>query len=175
MMAIPDTLSALFVPISSKLSGIFGKQVQTLFFTCKYYMKLSWSHLLALCMAMSHYFLAYSNPPEYVSSPVPILVILGICYSNLFLCYSLIPVIIENRKLGLALYVCLYVSIETNLCLVEYRHRCWIFLWQLCRPLSLILSSWIKHTLLPNYFSLILVLEQGFVAYLFTLWIKGVY
>jgi hypothetical protein len=96
-MAIPDTLSAFLLPFTARLSDKYGKHIQSIMLVSKF----RWILTTAFLMSISHGMLAYAYPPL---SPIPSLLIFGLCYSNNYLLYSGIPKIVSKRTLGLALY-----------------------------------------------------------------------
>ena len=87
IMAIPDTLSAVFVP----LVGIFVD---------KYGHRCKVSILCGVMMTVIHYYFAYATASS--PSPIPFLIGLGFSYAMLLIFWPSIPLVVEESKLSTA-------------------------------------------------------------------------
>lgn len=87
IMAIPDTLSAVFVPVVGIFVDKYGHR-------CKI------SILCGVMMALIHYYFAYATAES--PSPIPFLVGLGFSYAMLLIFWPSIPLVVHESKLSTA-------------------------------------------------------------------------
>ncbi|KAI8903264.1 major facilitator superfamily domain-containing protein [Gorgonomyces haynaldii] len=82
IMAIPDTLSALLVPFVGTLVDTFGHRIK-------------WLIASGSIMLTVHLYFAFATPQS--PQPFVFLCLLGIAYSFLITCWSIIPLLVEKR------------------------------------------------------------------------------
>lgn len=91
-MAIPDTISAVCVPIVGTLVDWYGHRCKTMLIT-------------GLIMMVVHTYFAFATASD--PSPVPFLTALGFAYASMLTFWPSIPLIVPEKKLSTALYVSL--------------------------------------------------------------------
>jgi Na+/melibiose symporter-like transporter len=87
VMAVPDILSAILVPLVGAYVDRFGHRIKILI-------------VCGFMICSSHFFLASGQPPKYIPSPVPFLLVLGLAYSMLFTYWSCIPILVSTYNLA---------------------------------------------------------------------------
>jgi MFS family permease len=89
IMAVPDVISAVFVPVVGTFTDNYGHRCKTLI-AC------------GILMGSVHLMLGLANPPAFIRSPVPLLVLLGFAYSLLLTFWSGIPITVGAKRQGSA-------------------------------------------------------------------------
>ncbi|KAJ3300794.1 hypothetical protein HK104_003765 [Borealophlyctis nickersoniae] len=91
VMAVPDTISAILVPLSGLFVDKYGHH----------------THVLITCgglMTLVHLYLGTVSPESAAAhgSPIPALAVLGIAYSMLLTIWPCIPAVVDESKLAMA-------------------------------------------------------------------------
>lgn len=89
VMAIPDLISAIFVPFVGTLVDKYGKRTKILCFC-------------AFVMALCHYILGTATITS-LSSPIPCLILLGFAYALLLIYWPCISLVVEEKYLATAI------------------------------------------------------------------------
>eukprot|EP00842_Homolaphlyctis_polyrhiza_P003054 jgi/Hompol1/374/HPOL_000232-RA len=87
LMGIPDTISALLVPVVGSIVDHIGHRITTLL-------------VCSLIMMSCHLYLGFATDKS--PSPIPALVFLGVAYSMLLTFWTCIPLIVDETVLGMA-------------------------------------------------------------------------
>jgi hypothetical protein len=87
VMAVPDILSAILVPLVGAYVDRFGYRIRILI-------------ICGFMISSCHFFLASGQPPQYIPSPIPFLLTLGVAYSMLFTYWSCIPILVNTYNLA---------------------------------------------------------------------------